>query len=101
MIECANAFWKRVGRGELDRDSALHAIDSLSALGDLEWHRLDGRLVSSALSLAVAHLLTAYDAVYAALATQLGGTVVTGDARFVERASKAGLPVKAADTGHG
>ncbi|HEY8816601.1 MAG TPA: type II toxin-antitoxin system VapC family toxin [Candidatus Dormibacteraeota bacterium] len=95
LIECANAFWKRVGRGELDRDSAMAAITALSTLEDLDQHPLDGKLVPPALSLAIAHSLTAYDAAYAALAVQLGGTVLSGDGRFVERASQAGLPVVA------
>jgi predicted nucleic acid-binding protein len=99
LIECANAFWKRVGRGELDRDSAMTAIDALSTLEDLDRHPLDGQLVPPALSLAIAHSLTAYDAAYAALAVQLGGTVISGDGRFVERASQAGLPVTAVAAG--
>lgn len=95
LVECANAFWKRVGRGELDRDSAMTAIGALSSLDDLERHPLDRHLVPSALSLAIAHSLTAYDAAYAALAVQLGGTAITGDSRFAQRASRAGLPVVA------
>lgn len=95
LIECANAFWKRVGRGELDRDSAMTAIAALSTLEDWNRHPMDGQLVPPALSLAIAHSLTAYDAAYAALAVQLGGTVLSGDGRFVERASQAGLPVVA------
>ena len=95
LIECANAFWKRVGRGELDRESAMAAIAGLSRLDDLDLHPLDGQLAPPALSLAIAHSLTAYDAAYAALAVQLGGTVPTGDKRFVEKASAAGLPVTA------
>ncbi len=93
LIECANAFWKLVGRNELDRDSAMAAIGALSNLDDLDRHPLDAHLALPALSLAIAHSLTAYDAVYAALAVQLGGTVISGDRRFVERASEAGLPV--------
>lgn len=95
LVECANALWKRVGRGELDRDSAMTAITELSTLEDLDRHPLDDQLVPQALSLAITHSLTAYDAAYAALAVQLGGTVVSGDDRFVKRASQAGLPVTA------
>lgn len=95
LIECANALWKRVGSGELDRESAMTAINALSTLEELERHPLDGKLISPALSLAIAHSLTAYDAAYAALAVQLGGTVISGDKRFVSRASQAGLPVTA------
>jgi predicted nucleic acid-binding protein len=94
LIECANALWKRVGRGELDRESAMLAIDSISRLRNLERHPMDERLVPPALSIAIAHSLTAYDAAYAALAVQLGGIVVSGDRRFVARASEAGLPVR-------
>lgn len=95
LVECANALWKRVRRDELDRDSAMKAITDFSNLEDLDRHPLDAQLLPPALSLAIAHTLTAYDAVYAALAIQLGGTVITGDSRFVERASQAGLPVTA------
>lgn len=95
LVECANAFWKRVGRGELDRDSAMTAIGALSNLEDLDRHPLDGHLAPAALSLAITHSLTAYDALYAALAVQLGGTAISGDRRFVKRASEAGLPVVA------
>lgn len=95
LIECANALWKRVGRGELDPSSAMKAITDLSTVEDLERYPLDEQLVPPALSLAMAHRLTAYDAVYVALAVRLGGTVLTGDRRFVARASQAGLPVAA------
>jgi predicted nucleic acid-binding protein len=95
LIECANAFWKRVGRGELDRASAMEAIGALSSLEDLDRHPMDAQLIPAALSLAITHSLTAYDAAYAALAVQLGGTVISGDRRFVERASEVGLPVAA------
>jgi predicted nucleic acid-binding protein len=71
----------------------MAAIGALASLEDLDCHPLDAQLTPPAPSLANAHSLTAYDAAYAALAVQLGGTVVSGDGRFVERASKAGLPV--------
>ncbi len=99
LVECANALWKRVGRGELDRDSAMQAIGDISNLEDLDRHPLNAQLIPPALSLAIAHSLTAYDAAYAALALQLGGTVITGDKRFFERASHAGLPVTAITAG--
>lgn len=95
LVEFANALWKRVARDELDRDSAMTAINALSNLDELNRHPLDEQLVPPALSLAIAHSLTAYDATYAALAVQLGGTVISGDTRFVERSARAGLPVTA------
>lgn len=93
LVECANAFWKRVSRSEFEQDAAMTAISQLSTLEDLNLHRLGSPLLPSALSLATAHSLTAYDATYAALAVQLGGRVISGDRRFVERATAAGLPV--------
>jgi len=99
LIESANALWKRVGRGELDRDSAMAALGALSNLDDLERHPLDAPLAMPALSLAIAHSLTACDALYAALAVQLGGNVISGDRRFVEQATEAGLPVSAIAAG--
>lgn len=72
----------------------MAAIDAISKLEDLDLHPLDEQLVPPALSLATAHSLTAYDAAYAALAVQLGGTVISGDSRFIKRASQAGLPVR-------
>ena len=95
LIECANAFWKRVHRGELDRASAMTAMGELARLEGLELHPMNHHLVPPALSIAIAHSITAYDAAYAALAVQLGGFVITADARFVERAAEAGLPVVA------
>jgi predicted nucleic acid-binding protein len=99
LIECANAFWKRVQRGELDRASAMTAIAELSRLEALHLHPLDAHLVPPALSLAIAHSLTAYDAAYAALAVQLGGVAVSGDRRFLERATEGGLPVVEVERG--
>lgn len=99
LVECANAFWKRVGRGEFEQDAAMTAISQLSMLEDLNRHRLESPILPSALSLAMAHSLTAYDATYAALAVQLGGKVISGDRRFVERASAAGLPVVSIEDG--
>jgi len=98
LVECANAFWERVGRKELDRASAMSAINSLSTLEELELHPMDRQLVPAALSLAIAHSLTAYDAAYAALAVHLGGTAISVDSRFIERASEAGLPVVGVDS---
>ncbi len=99
LIECATTLWKRVNRGELDRDAAMAAITELSTLEVLDLHPMDERLVPPALSLAMAHSLSAFDAAYAALAVQLGGVVLTGDRRFREPASQAGLPVLALGAG--
>jgi predicted nucleic acid-binding protein len=93
LIECASALWKRVYRGELDRASAMTAMGELARLEGLELHPMNHQVVPPALSIAIAHSITVYDAAYAALAVQLGGFVVTADGRFVDRAGEAGLPV--------
>lgn len=93
LIECANALWKRVRRGELDRDSAMTAIEALAEVDDVAFHPMDAELVPAALSLATAHSLTAYDATYGVLAQRLGGTLLTGDRHLAERAGSAGIPV--------
>ncbi|MCO5314822.1 MAG: type II toxin-antitoxin system VapC family toxin [Solirubrobacterales bacterium] len=93
LIECANALWKRVGRGELERASAMTAIEALAEVDDFAFHPMDAQLVPAALSLAVTHSMTAYDAAYGALALRLGGTLVTGDRRLAGSAGMAGIPV--------
>ena len=95
LVECANALWKRVRRDELSAGSAMAAINDLARLADLRIHPIDARLIPPALSLAMAHGLTAYDAVYVALAVAIGGTVVSGDQRLVAKARERGLPVAA------
>jgi hypothetical protein len=54
-----------------------------------------GLFVRSALGLALAHGLTAYDAAYVALATRVGGVVISNDATLRRRAAEVGLPVAA------
>src|SRR3954463_15891744 len=78
LVECANAFWKRVGRKELDRASAMTAISSLSSLEELDRHPLDRQLVPAALSLAIAHSLTAYAVPLPALGVSSGAPAFRG-----------------------
>jgi predicted nucleic acid-binding protein len=72
LLEVANVLWRQVRRAEL---GAARAI------------------ARSALALAMAHGLTAYDSAYCAVATRLGATLVTNDADLRERAGAAGIPV--------
>lgn len=91
LLEVAQVLWKRVRRDELSADDAMRGI------GDLEAAAIrffpSGSLVAQSLALALAHGFTAYDATYIALATRVGGTVVTNDAELHRRAREAGLPV--------
>jgi predicted nucleic acid-binding protein len=88
-VEVAQALRRLVGVGELDDRTAEAALDDLVAL-DIERHShewLLGRVWS------LRENLTAYDAVYVALAEALDTTVWTCDARL-RRAPGAGLRVE-------
>jgi predicted nucleic acid-binding protein len=95
LLEVANVLWKHVRRHELPGDAALSAINDLSAAAIL-FHPT-GLLAPQALALAIAHGFTAYDAAYVALATRVGGIVVTNDKSMRQRGIEAGLPVIAPD----
>lgn len=94
LLEVANVMWKRVRAGTLTAGEALSAIEDLP-VESLHLHHTD-ELVPQALALALAHGFTAYDAIYVALATRVGGTVVTNDGGMRQRGIEAGLPVIAA-----
>ena len=92
LFEVANVLWKRARRNEVLAPDALRAIGDLAHWRDLELHSA-APLARPALSMAIAHGLTAYDAAYVALAGVVGGVVVTADRRLQEIGTSAGLPV--------
>lgn len=91
VLEVANVLWKRVRRGELHAEDAMTAIADLSA-ASIRFHPI-GSLVAQSLALALAHGFTAYDATYVALATRVGGIVMTNDGGMRQRGIEAGLPI--------
>lgn len=91
MLEVANVLWKRVRREELHAQDAMAAITDLSA-ASIQYHPIAG-LIAQSLALALAHGFTAYDATYVALATRVGGIVLTNDGGMRRRGIEAGLPV--------
>lgn len=91
LLEVANVLWKRVCRRELSGHAALAAINDMSSAA-IHFHPT-GLLAPQAVALAIAHGFTAYDASYVALATRVGGTVVTNDGGTRQRGIEAGLPV--------
>jgi predicted nucleic acid-binding protein len=93
MLEVANVLWKRVRREELRPQDAMTAVADLSAAA-IQFHPI-GSLVAQSLALALSHRFTAYDATYVALATRVGGIVITNDGGMRQRGIEAGLPVVA------
>ena len=91
LLEVANVLWKRVRRGELQAQDAMTAIADLSA-APIQFHSI-GNLVAQSLALALSHGFTAYDATYVALATRVGGIVLTNDGGMRQRGIEAGLPI--------
>lgn len=77
-VEVAQALRRYVRAGDLDEASAAEAIEDLRAL-DLERHAHEP-LLDRVFSLR--DRLTAYDAVYVALAEALGATLVTCDGKL-------------------
>jgi predicted nucleic acid-binding protein len=80
-VECASGLVKAVRRRRLD---AARALDDLLDLLELPIERLgaSGEEVQ-ALELALEYGISAYDAVYVALASEEGLPLVTADARLV------------------
>ncbi|MBM4028456.1 MAG: PIN domain-containing protein [Planctomycetes bacterium] len=79
--ETGNLVWKLQVRGVLDAQEATDLIEHFLSL-PLEIYD-STYLVAPALQIAIATRRTVYDSLYLALAVELGGTVVTADARWV------------------
>ncbi len=84
-------LWKRVRREELHAEDAMAAVADLSA-ASIHFHSIGG-VVAQSLALALSHGFTAYDATYVALATRVGGIVITNDGGMRQRGIEAGLAV--------
>lgn len=76
-IECTNILWKKVQRGEVDRQTAEENLADLAAMGLNATPIAD--LMASALRLACDYNISAYDACYVALAAQQALPLLTAD----------------------
>lgn len=82
-VECTNVLWKRVARYGYRLSDAMADVRNLRALS----LRIvaTSALTETALSLAVLHGITAYDACYVALSDMVHATLITADERLVRK----------------
>jgi predicted nucleic acid-binding protein len=87
-VECANVLWKHVRRQLLP---AAAAQDNLRRLGGLALISVPTHaLVEEAFALAAQHDVTAYDAVYAALAQSEHIPLITADEKLLQKLAGSG-----------
>jgi predicted nucleic acid-binding protein len=80
IAECGNVFWRRCRQGDITPDEAT---ESLADLLTLQVPLVPATsLVQAALSLALQHQRTVYDALYLALAQERNCALITADERF-------------------
>lgn len=90
-VECANIFWKYVQRQLATASQVTGHLTSLKALPLQRTPTFD--LVEDALTLGLAHSITAYDACYAALAQRLRLPLITADQKLVQKLVAAGFSI--------
>jgi predicted nucleic acid-binding protein len=90
VSECADVLWKKVIRGELERQEAMLAARLLSA-ADIELLGTRG-LLETAARLAIQLNHPAYDCTYLALAIGQDCRFVTADERFIRKVQGIGTP---------
>lgn len=89
--ECANILWKQVGRYGYPANQARQDIE---ALARLPLRVAPARaLATEALTLALTYGITAYDALYATLAQQVGAPLVTADDALTQRLQRSSIQV--------
>lgn len=82
-IECANILWKHIQRSGYPPVDAQLNLATLSALA-LQRIAVT-TLATDALTLAIAHTISAYDACYVAVAQRLGLPLITADSKLVKK----------------
>ena len=80
IAECGNVFWRRCRQGDITPDEATESLADLLTLNVPLIPATS--LVQSALSLALQHQRTVYDALYLALAQERNCDLITADERF-------------------
>jgi predicted nucleic acid-binding protein len=92
FIECTNVLWKYVQQFGYLLEAAQQDVADLIRLPMHVASTVD--LAEAAFGLAVSHDITAYDAVYVALAQRLSLPLVTADGALVRRLAGSGLDVR-------
>jgi predicted nucleic acid-binding protein len=88
VAECANILWKKVGRGEMDRDAAIVAAQAIERV-EIELVPMR-QLLAESLELALELDHPAYDCLYLALALARDCRFVTADGRLVNKLRQQG-----------
>jgi len=84
--EVANALWKYVRAGAMDKQTAMARVEEAFDLVDS--FEPDATLVTEALSLAVLHDHPVYDLLYVVLAMRFGARLLSADAKLVRLAQR-------------
>jgi predicted nucleic acid-binding protein len=79
-VEITNIVWKKLQRGELNRQEANDIVTQLATLPVMR--HPESPLLAPALDVADKTQRTVYDCLYLALAQQLGGVMMTADQRL-------------------
>ena len=88
-VEAANAWWKKVRRGEMAPSDLDEALVNLLAVG-IVWTP-SGELLARAARLAVEIRHPVYDCLYLALCTERGARLATADKSLRRRARRMGI----------
>lgn len=89
FVECANILWKYVRHFDYPAENAALDVADLSALALSSVST--GDLIVSALELALAYGISAYDACYAALAQQNKLPLITADSALLQKLQGSGI----------
>jgi predicted nucleic acid-binding protein len=91
-LECTNILWKYVRRFGYPAEKAQESLAKLSILA----LQVIGsaQFLSSALDLALAQEITAYDACYAALARWLGISLLSADEKLIRKLDGSGVSAR-------
>ena len=90
-VEAANAWWKKVRRGEMEKADLGHALANLLAMG-LEWIPVLS-LVERAATMAAETGHTVYDCTYLVACAERGALIATADERMRGAAERMRLAI--------